>query len=211
MESILDAINEWIKEILIGAINGNLSTMFGDVNEKVGTIAAEVGKTPQGWNANIFNMIQNLSENVIVPIAGLVITYVLCYELISMVTEKNNMHDVDTFMFFKWFFKAFVAVFLVTHTFDITMAVFDMAQHIVSGAAGVIGGDTNIDVTEALAAMQEGLKDMERNRSPCRHAGGTKRYGNPRTTVTCHGNEPCKPLYENHVRTDNRYPLRKND
>ena len=85
MESILDAINEWIKEILIGAINGNLSTMFGDVNEKVGTIAAEVGKTPQGWNANIFNMIQNLSENVIVPIAGLVITYVLCYELISMV------------------------------------------------------------------------------------------------------------------------------
>ena len=161
MESILDAINEWIKEILIGAINGNLSTMFGDINEKIGTIAAEVGKTPQGWNANIFNMIQNLSENVIVPIAGLVITYVLCYELISMVTEKNNMHDVDTFMFFKWFFKAFVAVFLVTHTFDITMAVFDMAQHIVSGAAGVIGGDTNIDVTEALAAMQEGLKDME--------------------------------------------------
>ena len=93
MQSILDAINEWIKEILIGAINGNLSTMFGDVNEKVGTIAAEVGKTPQGWNASIFSMIQMLSENVIVPIAGLVITYVLCVELISMVTEKNNMHD----------------------------------------------------------------------------------------------------------------------
>ena len=91
MQSILDAINEWIKEILIGAINGNLSTMFGDVNEKVGTIAAEVGKTPQGWNASIFSMIQTLSENVIVPIAGLVITYVLCVELISMVTEKNNM------------------------------------------------------------------------------------------------------------------------
>ena len=140
MQSILDAINEWIKEILIGAINGNLSTMFGDVNEKVGTIAAEVGQTPQGWNANIFSMIQTLSENVIVPIAGLVITYVLCYELISMVTEKNNMHDVDTSMFFKWVFKAFVAVYLVTHTFDITMAVFDMAQHVVSGAAGVIGG-----------------------------------------------------------------------
>ena len=115
MQSILDAINEWIKEILIGAINGNLSTMFGDVNEKVGTIAAEVGQTPQGWNANIFSMIQTLSENVIVPIAGLVITYVLCYELISMVTEKNNMHDVDTSMFFKWVFKAYVAVYLVTH------------------------------------------------------------------------------------------------
>ena len=93
MQSILDAITEWIKEILIGAINGNLSTMFGDVNEKVGTIAAEVGQTPQGWNAGIFSMIRTLSENVIVPIAGLVITYVLCYELISMVTEKNNMHD----------------------------------------------------------------------------------------------------------------------
>ena len=95
MQSILDAITEWIKEILIGAINGNLSTMFGDVNEKVGTIAAEVGQTPQGWNAGIFNMIRTLSENVIVPIAGLVITYVLCVELISMVTEKNNMHDVS--------------------------------------------------------------------------------------------------------------------
>ena len=105
MESILDAINEWIKEILIGAINGNLSTMFGDVNEKVGTIAAEVGQTPQGWNAGIFSMIQSLSENVIVPIAGLVITYVLCVELISMVTEKNNMHDIETFMFFKWIFN----------------------------------------------------------------------------------------------------------
>ena len=143
MQSILDAINEWIKEILIGAINGNLSTMFGDVNEKVGTIAAEVGQTPQGWNANIFSMIQTLSENVIVPIAGLVITYVLCYELISMVTEKNNMHDVDTSMFFKWVFKAFVAVYLVTHTFDITMAVF------------------NIDVAAALGSMQDGLDAME--------------------------------------------------
>ena len=161
MQSILDAINEWIKEILIGAINGNLSTMFGDVNEKVGTIAAEVGKTPQGWNAGIFSMIQTLSENVIVPIAGLVITYVLCVELISMVTEKNNMHDVDTFMFFKWFFKAWVAVYLVTHTFDITMAVFDVAQRVVSGAAGVIGGNTNIDVTAALSSMQAGLDAME--------------------------------------------------
>ena len=161
MQSILDAINEWIKEILIGAINGNLSTMFGDVNEKVGTIAQEVGQTPQGWNASIFSMIQTLSENVIIPLAGLVITYVLCVELISMVTEKNNMHDVDTFMFFKWFFKAWVAVYLVTHTFDITMAVFDVAQRAVSGAAGIIGGNTNIDVTAALSSMQDGLNDME--------------------------------------------------
>ncbi len=135
--------------------------MFGDVNEKVGTIANGVRQTPQVGTPTFFNMIQTLSENVIVPIAGLVITYVLCYELISMVTEKNNMHDIETFMFFKWIFKAFVAVFIVTNTFNITMAVFDMAQHIVSGAAGVIGGDTNIDVAEALAAMQEGLEDME--------------------------------------------------
>ena len=161
MESILEAINEWIKEILIGAINGNLSTMFGDVNEKVGTIAAEVGQTPQGWNASIFSMVQTLSENVIVPIAGLVITYVLCYELISMIVEKNNMHEMDTFMFFKWFFKAWVAVFLVTHTFDITMAVFDVAQHVVSGASGVISGSTSIDAAAALSSMQAGLEAME--------------------------------------------------
>ena len=161
MQSILDAINEWIKELLIGAINGNLSTMFGDVNEKVGTIAAEVGKTPQAWNANIFSMIKMLSENVIVPIAGIVITYVLCYELISMVIDKNNMHDFDTFMFFKWFFKAWVAVFLVTHTFDITMAVFDVAQHVVARSAGVIGGSTSIDVASALSSLQAGLDSME--------------------------------------------------
>ncbi len=161
MQSILDAINEWIKEILLGAINGNLSTMFGDVNEKVGTIAAEVGQTPQGWNASIFSMIRTLSENVIVPIAGLVITYVLCYELISMIVEKNNMHEMDTFMFFKWFFKAWVAVFLVTHTFDITMAVFDVAQHVVSGASGVISGSTSIDAAAALSSMQAGLEAME--------------------------------------------------
>ena len=129
------------------------------------------------------------------PIAGLVITYVLCYELISMVMEKNNMHDIDTFMFFKWFFKAFVAVFLVTHTFDITMAVFDVAQHVVSGAAGVIGGETSIDVAAALASMQDG-------------AG---RYGNPRIAPARYGNKPCQPMHENHVGADNGYPVRQND
>ena len=161
MKGILDSINEWIKGILIGAINGNLSTMFGDVNEKVGSIAGEVGQTPQGWNASIFSMIRTLSENVIVPIAGLVITYVLCYELITMITDKNNMHDVDTFMFFKWFFKSWVAVYLVTHTFDITMAVFELAQHVVGGAVGVIGNSTSINVNAALSAMQSQLGSME--------------------------------------------------
>ena len=160
MQSILDAINEWIKGILIGAINGNLSTMFGDVNEKVGTIATQVGQTPQGWNANIFSMIQTLSENVVVPIAGLVITYVLCYELISMVVEKNNMHDMDTWMFFKWFFKAAVAIYLVTNTFDIVMAVFDIGQNVVAGAAGVISGDTNIDIESTLEQMRASMETM---------------------------------------------------
>ena len=161
MKGILDSINEWIREILIGAINGNLSTMFGDVNEKVGSIAGEVGQTPQAWNASIFSMIRTLSENVIVPVAGLVITYVLCYELITMITDKNNMHDVDTFMFFKWFFKSWVAVYLVTHTFDITMAVFELAQHVVGGAAGVIGNNTSINVNSALSSMQSQLGSME--------------------------------------------------
>ena len=161
MKGILDSINEWIREILIGAINGNLSNMFGDVNQKVGSIAGEVGQTPQAWNASIFSMIRTLSENVIVPIAGLVITYVLCYELITMITEKNNMHDVDTFMFFKWFFKSWVAVYLVTHTFDITMAVFELAQHVVGGAAGVIGNNTSINVNAALSSMQSQLGSMD--------------------------------------------------
>ena len=153
MQSILDAITNWIKELLIGAIESSLAGMFGDVNEKVGTIAAEVGATPQAWNANIFSMIQTLSETVILPIAGIIITYVLCAELIGMVIDKNSMHEIDTFMFFKWFFKAWVAVFIVAHTFDITMAVFDVAQHIVSGAAGVIHGGTAINIDAAIAAM----------------------------------------------------------
>ena len=153
MQSILDAINEWIKEILIGAINGNLSTMFGDVNEKVGTIAAEVGKTPQGWNASIFSMIQTLSENVIVPIAGLVITYVLCVELISMVTEKNNLHDLDYWIFFKWIFKTACAILILSNTFNIVMAVFDVSQSVIARAAGIVQGST--DISEAMLADLE--------------------------------------------------------
>ena len=160
MQSILDAINEWIKDILIGSIQGNLEALFGDVNEKVGTIAAEVGKTPQSWNGSVFSMIKTLSENVIVPIAGLVITYVLCYELISMIIDKNNLHELDTFMFFKWFFKAWVAVFIVTHTFDITMAVFDVAQHVVTQAGGIIAGSTAID-DSTLATVQSTLEAMD--------------------------------------------------
>jgi hypothetical protein len=160
MQSIFDAITEWIKELLIGSIENSLSSMFGDVNEKVGTIAEQVGQTPQGWNANIFTMIETLSETVIIPIAGIISTYVLCVELITMVTDKNSLHDVDTWMFFKWFFKAWVAVFIVAHTFDITMAVFDVGQHVVSRAAGLISGSTSIDVDAALTALRAGMESM---------------------------------------------------
>ena len=154
MSSILEIITEWIKELLIGAIEANLRDMFGDVNIRVGEIAAQVGQTPQGWNASIFSMIRNLSETVIMPIAGIIITYVLVVELISMVLEKNAFHDnVDTFMFFKYFFKAWVAIFIVSHTFDITMAVFDMAQSVINRAAGVIGGSTAININAAIASM----------------------------------------------------------
>lgn len=160
MFDLFESIEDWLREVLSGFVSSNLTTMFTDVNEKTGTIAAEVGQTPQGWNADIFSMIQSLSESVIIPIAGLIITFVLCYELISMVIEKNNMHDMDTWMFFKWFFKAFVAVFLVTNTFDIVMAVFDVGQSLVTSAAGVIHGDTAIDITTTIARMEEEMADM---------------------------------------------------
>lgn len=161
MESILEAINEWIKEILIGAINGNLSTMFGDVNEKVGTIAAEVGKTPQGWNANIFSMIQNLSETVIVPIAGAILAFVMTLELIQLITDKNNLNDMDTWIFFKWAFKSAAAVLIVTNTWAIVMGVFDAAQSVVASASGLIIGDTSIDISSVMVGIEDRLMEME--------------------------------------------------
>ena len=160
MGSILEKIEQALKDMLIGWIESNLTNMFTDVNEKVGTIAAEVGQTPSGWNGGVYQMIRGLSENVIVPIAGIIITFVLCYELISMITEKNNLHDMDTWMFFKWFFKAAVAIYLVTHTFDIVMAVFDIGQNVVSGAAGVIHGNTSIDIDATIAQMRTGIVQM---------------------------------------------------
>lgn len=160
MGAIFDKITEFIKEFLISLITGSLNTMFNDVNTKIGTIAADVGQTPQAWNGSVFSLLQNLSETVIVPIAGLIITFILCYELITMITEKNNLHDIDTFMFFKYIFKACVAVYIVTHTFDITMAVFDLGQHIVSNSAGVIGANTNIDISSALADIETTLNAM---------------------------------------------------
>ena len=159
MSGLLDIIEEAIRSFFIGLIESNLITMFADVNEKTATIAEQIGQTPQGWNGNIFSMIRSLSETVIIPIAGMIITFVLCYELITMITEKNNLHEGDTFSFFKYFIKMWVAVFLVSHTFDITMAIFDVAQHVVSAASALIRGSAYIDIGEVLAAMIAALQD----------------------------------------------------
>ena len=161
MQSIIDSITEWLKELLISGITSNLSGMFDTVNSKVGEIAGEVGKTPSAWNGGVFSMIQSLSDNVIIPIAGIILTFVMCYELIQMVIEKNNLHDIETFMFFKWIFKTFVAVLIITNTFNIIMGIFDMSQHVVSNAAGVIISETNIDITTVIASMEERLKEMD--------------------------------------------------
>lgn len=160
MFGIIDAIENWIRDLLISLITSNLTTLFDDVNSKVGTIATEVGQTPQGWNSSIFQMIKTLSDNVILPIAGLIITFVLCYELITAITEKNNMHDVDTFIFFKYVFKAAIAVYLLSHTFDITMAVFDVAQTVVTQAGGIITNETSIDIATTIAAMETEMEAM---------------------------------------------------
>lgn len=160
-DGIFEAIENWVRELLMDMIISNLTTMFTDVNEKTGEIATQVGQTPQGWNGSIFSMIQNLSNSVIIPIAGMIITFVLCYELITMLTEKNNMHEIDTWMFFKYFFKMWVAVWMVSNTFTITMAVFDIGQHIVNAAGGTISSETAINVDSMLEAMNTAMQTME--------------------------------------------------
>lgn len=160
-DAIFEAIEVWMRTLLTTMIKSNLQNMFADVNEKTGEIATQVGQTPQGWNSGIFNMIQNLSSSVILPIAGMIITFIMCYELISMLTEKNNMHDIDTWMFFKYIFKMMIAVYLLSNTFNITMAVFDLGQHVVNAAAGVISHDTAIDTTQLLTSIETAMVDME--------------------------------------------------
>lgn len=153
MGAILDKITEFIKEMLQGWVLDNLSTMFTDVNGKVGTIAEEVGKTPSTWNSGIFSMVESLSENVMIPIAGMIISAILCYELITMVMDKNNMHEVGSEFFFRYLIKACIAVLLLSYTFDITMAIFDVGNHIVTRAGGIVSGSTTIDVTDTLKTM----------------------------------------------------------
>lgn len=144
MDFLTDWITKWLKGVLIDGIMGNLSGLFDNVNTQVGEIATQVGTSPASWNAGVFSMIKQLSETVVLPIAGLVLTFVMCYELIQMLIDRNNLHDIDTWMFFKWVFKTFVAVLILSNTFNIVMAVFDVAQSVVNKSAGLIGSSTTV-------------------------------------------------------------------
>lgn len=158
MFGIFDKIEEFFKDLLLGGIQANLESMFLDINDKVGAVATDVGKTPMGWNGDVFAFIKSINDSVIIPIAGLIITAVLCIELINMVMQKNNMHDTDTFEFFKYIIKMWIAVWLVSHAFEFSMAVFDVAQHMVNKAAGVINTSATVS-GDQIVAMMDTLKE----------------------------------------------------
>lgn len=160
MQSILEQITDWLKSMIISGIMGNLSGMFDSVNQQVGQIAGDVGTTPANFSPAVFSMIRNISESVILPIAGMVLTFIACYELIQMLIEHNNLANFETWTFFKWVFKTFLAVTLISNTFNITMAVFDVAQKVISRSGGLISGSTSVsDAT--LTAMQATLEGMD--------------------------------------------------
>ena len=160
MQSILEQITDWLKSMIISGIMGNLSGMFDSVNQQVAQIAGDVGTTPANFSPAVFSMIRNISESVILPIAGMVLTFIACYELIQMLIEHNNLANFETWTFFKWVFKTFLAVTLISNTFNITMAVFDVAQQVISRSGGLISGSTSVsDAT--LTAMQATLEGMD--------------------------------------------------
>ena len=160
MDSIISAIQEWIKEMLVGGIMSNLSGMFDAVNQQVAEIAGDVGKTPANFSPGVYSMIRNISESVIIPIAGLILTFIACYELIQLIIDHNNLANFETWIFFKWIFKTFVAVTLITNTFNIVMAVFDVAQNVVNASSGIISAGTAVDAS-TLEAMEETLRGMD--------------------------------------------------
>ena len=160
MDSILQSIEDWFRELLVSGIMDNISNTFQSVNDQVGAIATEVGTSPADFEPTVYGMISTISENVIMPIAGLILTFIACYELIQLVIGHNNLANFETWIFWKWIFKTFVAVTLITNTMNITMAVFDVAQHVVSQAGGLIGGTTAIDGS-TLATMQSNLEAMD--------------------------------------------------
>ena len=160
MQSILEQITDWLKSMIISGIMGNLSGMFDSVNQQVGQIAGDVGTTPANFSPAVFSMIRNISESVILPIAGMVLTFIACYELIQMLIEHNNLANFETWTFFKWVFKTFLAVTLISNTFNITMAVFDVAQQVISRSGGLISGSTSVSGA-TLTAMQATLEGMD--------------------------------------------------
>ena len=161
MDFLWDAITQWLKDILVSGILSNLSGMFDSVNEKVEDIAVQVGSTPQAWNSSIFNMIQRLSQNVVLPVAGVILAFVMTLELVQILMDKNNFHDIETAVFFRWIFKTACAILIVTNTWDIVMGIFDVAQGVVNQASGVIVGDTSIDLAAVLPDMEARLQAME--------------------------------------------------
>lgn len=161
MDLIWQKFTEWLKELLISGIMDNVNGLFDNVNSRVAGIAGQVGATPQGWNSGIYGMIRTLSDNVILPIAGVILAFVMTLELIQLITEKNNMHDVDTWMFFKWIFKTACAVLIVTNTWNIVMGVFEAAQSVVNSASGIIVSDTSLTFNEHIAGFDAALAEME--------------------------------------------------
>ena len=157
MGSILDAIAEWLKELLISGIMGNLTGVFDSVNSRVGEIATDVGMTPASFSPGIFSMIRSVSETVIIPIAGLILTFIACYELIQLIIEHNNLSNFETWIIFKWIFKTFVAVTLISNCFNIVMAVFDVCQNVISRSGGIIGASTAVSDSD-IAAMEATLE-----------------------------------------------------
>ena len=160
MGILTDWITEWLRGLLIDGIMGNLEGLFTNLNNRVGEIAVEVGTSPATWNAGVFSLIRQLSETVVLPIAGIVLTFVMCYELIQMLIDRNNLHDIDTWLFFKWVIKTFIAVTILSNTFNIVMAVFEVAQSVVAQSAGLVQGTTDI-TSNMLANMQATIEGME--------------------------------------------------
>lgn len=160
MEHILEQITDWLRTMLVAGVMDNLSGMFDSVNAQVGDVATQVGTTPAAFSPGVFAMIRNVSESVIVPIAGLVLTFIACWELIQMIIDHNNLANFETWIFFKWVFKTYVAVMLITNCFNITMAVFDVAQHVISSSGGIISGNTAVDAS-ALEALEETVMEMD--------------------------------------------------
>ena len=160
MESILQQIQDWLKEMLVSGIMNNLSGLFDSVNDQVGDIATQVGTSPASFSPGVFSLIRNVSESVIVPIAGIILTFIVCYELIQLIIDHNNLANFETWIFFKWIFKTFVAVTLITNTFNIVMAVFDVSQHVISSSGGIIGGSTAV-TDSMLTTLETNLADMD--------------------------------------------------